>query len=416
MHILILGAGVIGVTTAYELLKAGHEVTVIDRQPEPALETSFGNAGLIAPGHSYAWTTPKLPRNLFKSLFEKKRAFRFKFQWDPAMWYWGIQFLRQCTYKNMAVNTLRKHRLCSYSQNCFHHLIDETNISYHENKKGLIYFFRSKESFLEGKQKLAMLKPVMNNLQLLNRTELFQLEPALKGTKAEIFGGIYCPTDESGSCRDFTFKLGEICREKGVCFHFQTTILNIEKDKCNVKKIITDKGDFQADKYILACAAYSPLIAKMVGDYLPIYPVKGYSITVPIIDYEKVPVHSGIDEDNLLAFSLLGDKIRFTSVAEISGYDTTHTPSDFTVMVNLTESLFPNAFDFSKIEYWAGLRPMPPNGSPILGTGKMKNLYFNTGHGHLGWTMCAGSAKITSHLISGQKPELDLEGMTLAAA
>ena len=201
----------------------------------------------------------------------------------------------------------------------------------------------------------------------------------------------------------------------GAYIHFQTTILNIEKDKYNVKTIITDKGDFQADKYILACAAYSPFIARMAGEYLPIYPVKGYSITVPNIDYEKVPDHSGIDEDNLLAFSLLGDKIRFTSVAEISGYDTTHTPSDFTVMVNLTESLFPNAFDFSKIEYWAGLRPMTPNGSPIFGTGKMENLYFNTGHGHLGWTMCAGSAKITSHLISGQKPDLDLEGMTLAA-
>ena len=416
MHILILGAGVIGVTTAYELLNAGYKVTVIDRQPEPALETSFGNAGLIAPGHSYAWTTPKLPGNLFKSLFQKQRAFRFKFQWDPAMWYWGIQFLRQCTHKNMAVNTLRKHRLCSYSQKCFHQLIDETNISYYENKKGLIYFFRSKESFLEGKQKLAMLKPVMNNLQLLNRTELFQLEPALKGTKTEVFGGIYCSSDESGSCRDFTLSLVDICKKNGATLTFNTSIQNIENDKRNIKKIITNKGNFQADKYVLACAAYSPFIAKMAGDYLPIYPVKGYSITVPIINYEKVPVHSGIDEDNLLAFSLLGDKIRFTSVAEISGYDATYTPSNFTEIVNLAESLFPNAFDFSKIEYWAGLRPMTPNGAPIFGTGKMGNLYFNTGHGHLGWTMCAGSAKITSHLISGQKPELDLEGMTLTAA
>ena len=349
MHILILGAGVIGVTTAYELIKAGHEVTVIDRQPEPALETSFGNAGLIAPGHSYAWTTPKLPKNLLKSLFEKKRAFRFKFQWDPAMWYWGVQFLRQCTHKNMEVNTLRKHRLSIYSQKCFHQLVDETNISYHKNKKGLIYFFRTRESFQEGKQKLAMLEPVMKNLQLLNRTELFQLEPALDRIQTEIFGGIYCPTDESGSCRDFTLELVKICKEKGASFHFKTTILNVEKNKNRINKIITDKGDFQADKYVLACAAFSPFIARMVGDYLPIYPVKGYSITLPILDQEKAPKHSGIDEDNLLAFSLLGDKIRFTSVAEISGYDTTNTPSDFTEMVNLVMSLFPHAFDFSKV-------------------------------------------------------------------
>jgi len=154
----------------------------------------------------------------------------------------------------------------------------------------------------------------------------------------------------------------------------------------------------------------------MVGDYLPIYPVKGYSITVPIINHEKVPIHSGIDEDNMMAFSLMGDFIRFTSVAEISGYDTSHKPSDFTEIVNIAESLFSQACDFSKVEYWAGLRPMTPNGAPIFGRGKMDNLYFNTGHGHLGWTMCTGSAKITASLISGQKPELDLEGMTLATA
>jgi len=416
MHILILGAGVIGVTTAYELLKAGYKVTVIDRQPKPALETSFGNAGLIAPGHSYAWTTPKLPGDLFKSLFEKKRAFRFKFQWDPTMWYWGAQFLRQCTHKNMEVNTLRKHRLSIYSQKCFHQLVDETQINYYENKKGLIYFFRTQKSFQEGKQKMAILKPLMKNLQLLNKTELFQLEPALNRVQTEIFGGIYCLTDESGSCRDFTLELVKICRGKGASFHFNTTIENIEKLQCNIKKVITDKGDFQADNYVLACASFSPFIAKMVGEYLPIYPVKGYSITLPILDQEKAPDHSGIDEDNLLAFSLLGNKIRFTSVAEISGYDTTNTPSDYKEMVKLVESLFPHAFDFSKAEYWAGLRPMTPNGSPIFGKGKMGNLYFNTGHGHLGWTMCAGSAKITSHLISGQKPELDLEGMTLTAS
>jgi D-amino-acid dehydrogenase len=243
-----------------------------------------------------------------------------------------------------------------------------------------------------------------------------QLEPALARVQTEIFGGIYCPTDESGSCRDFTLELAKICRQKGASFHYNTTIQDVKKDKQSVINIITDKGDFQADKYVLACAAFSPFIARMVGEYLPIYPVKGYSITLPILDQKKAPEHSGIDEDNLLAFSLFGDKIRFTSVAEISGYNTTSTPSDFTNIVTLAGSLFPGAFDFSKIEYWAGLRPMTPNGSPIFGKGKMENLYINSGHGHLGWTMCVGSAKIISHLISGKKPDLDLEGMTLAKA
>jgi len=222
MHVLIIGAGVIGITASYELLKAGHEVSIIERQPEPALETSFGNAGLIAPGHSYAWTTPKLPGNLFKSLFQKK-AFRFKFQWDPAMWVWGVQFLRQCTQSKMEENTLRKHRLSSYSQQCFHELIDDIKIEYHENKKGLIYIFRTCKSFQEGKQKLSMLKSVMDNLQLLNRNELIQLEPILKDAEENIFGAIYCPSDESGSCRDFTIKLIEICKQKGGKFFFNTT-------------------------------------------------------------------------------------------------------------------------------------------------------------------------------------------------
>ena len=229
----------------------------------------------------------EVTKNLFKSLFDKKKAFRFKFQWDPAMWVWGAQFLLQCTSKKMEENTLRKHRLSIYSQKCFHQLIDETHISYHENKNGLVYFFRTQESFQEGKQKLAMLKPVMKNLQLLNRTELFQLEPVLDRVQTDIFGGIYCPTDESGSCRDFTLELVDICREKGASFHFNTTIQNIEKDKHSIKKVITDKGDFQADKYVLACAAFSPFIARMVGQYLPIYPVKGYSITLPSFGSRK---------------------------------------------------------------------------------------------------------------------------------
>ena len=413
MRILILGSGVIGVTTAYELVNAGHDVTVIDRKPEPALETSYGNAGLIAPGHSYAWTTPKLPKNLFKSLYEKQRAFRFTFQWDLAMWRWGLQFIRQCSNKKMVENTHRKHRLSIYSQKLLHQLVDETGIHYHQNREGLIYIFRSAESFREGREKLGILQPLMHNLQLLNREELLKLEPALQWMQSEISGGIYCSTDETGSCRDFTLHLAEKCRDQGVNFHFDTTVINVKINGGRIIKVISDKGEFKADKYVLSIAAYSPRIARMVGDYLPSYPVKGYSFTVPILDMDRAPVHGGIDEDNLLAFSLMGDRIRFTSVAEISGYDTTCTPADFIKMVELADSLFPDAFDFSQIEYWAGLRPMTPNGSPIFGKGKMKNLYFNTGHGHLGWSMCTGSARITADLIEGRKPDIDLEGMTL---
>ena len=415
MHILIIGAGVIGVTTAYEFLKMGYEVTVIDRQPKPAQETSYANAGLIAPGHSYAWTTPKLPINIFKSLLKKEKAFRFKFQWDFAMWVWIIQFLRQCTKNKMKKNTLRKHRLSIYSQKCFHKLMNEVDIEYHGNKKGLIYIFRTQASFEEGKQRLTMLKSEMKNLKLLNRDKLIQLEPVLKDVKYEIFGGIYCPSDESGSCRDFTVQLVEICKKKGGKFYFNTTVNGFEKKGNKIIGLHTDKGDYSANTYIISCASFSPFLAKQLGDHLPIYPVKGYSMTAPIIDISMAPIHSGIDEDNLLAFSIMGDNIRFTSIAEISGYNTNYVPEDFTEMIMQASSLFPRACDYSNIEYCCGLRPMTPNGAPIIGKGKMKNLYYNTGHGHLGWTMCAGSAKIITDLILGKTPAINMEGMTIAS-
>ncbi len=416
MRIIILGAGIIGITTAWELQKSGHEITIIDRQSAPALETSFGNAGLIAPGHSYAWTSPKLPGNLFKSIFKRQQAFRFKWQWDPNMWRWGLRFLMQCRRSKMIENTLRKHSLSFYSQQQFQKLTDELEIEYHQNRRGLIYIFRTPESFLDGKAKMEILKDKMANLQLLNSEELLDREPALKNMLPNPAGGIFCSTDESGCCHDFASALAADCERNGVQFQYDTSIFSLKQKNRKLTSIITDKGEFETDVCVMALAAYSPLLAKKVGDYLPIYPVKGYSLTVPIVDVEKAPVHSGIDEDNLLAFSMMGDRIRFTSVAEISGYDIACTPADFTAMTKQVDSLFPNAMDFSKADYWAGLRPMTPNGAPIFGRGRLDNLFYNTGHGHLGWTMCAGSAKITAHLINGKTPEISLSGMTVGSA
>ena len=383
------------------------------RKPKPGMETSYGNAGLIAPGHSYAWTTPNLPKNLIKSLYEKQRAFRFRFNFDPNMWRWGFQFIQQCTKSKMKENTLRKHRLSTYSQIKLHELINETGIRFYQNKKGLIYIFRSDKSFEEGKAKLALLKPNMNNLSLLYKSDLLNLEPALKRMNGEIAGGIYCASDESGSCYDFTIKLHDICKKMGVDFQFSTDVKKIIVKRDKIKMVLSTNNHFQADAYVLSFAAYSSAIAKMAGDYLPIYPVKGYSFTVPILDLNKTPIHGGIDEDNMLAFSLMGNKIRFTSVAEISGYDTTYKKDDFKKMIEFANSLFPEAFDYTKIEYWAGLRPMTPNGAPIFGKGKLQNLFYNTGHGHLGWTMCTGSSKIITDLIENNMPEINLEGMTL---
>ena len=411
MKILILGAGVIGVTTAYSLVKDGHQVTVIDRQSKPAMETSFGNAGLISPGHSFAWTTPKLFGNLMKSLFRKQQVFRFKFHWSPGLIRWGLQFIRQCKSEHMKTNTMRKLFLCSYSQTKLHELIDKTGLDYDQKTNGLIFIYRSEESFKEAKKKLTLLPSIDDKMELLNTSELVKLEPALEPIQSNLSGGIYCRTDESGNCFKFTTNLSTLCKKLDVTFNYNEIISHIETNGDKIQKVITNNNEYSADIYVMALGSFSTLFAKQIGDYLPVYPVKGYSITMPIIDASKAPLHGGIDEDNMLAFSLIGDCIRFTSIAEIAGYDTSFKPPDFSYMVDLADSLFPDAFDFSNIKYWAGLRPMTPNGSPIFGNGKINNLFYNTGHGHLGWTMACGSATITADLIAGRKPKISLEGM-----
>mgnify|MGYP001219241991 CR=1 FL=1 len=414
MKIIIIGSGVIGVTTAYELLKSGYEVALFDRQPSPACETSYGNAGLIAPGHSYSWTPPKIPGQIFKSIFKKNKHFKFKLQWDINMWLWGMQFVFQCTSSKMKQNTLRKYKLSNYSQKCFHNIINENNFNFYENKKGLIYIFRNSESFEQGKKKLQLFNSSIDGFKLLDYDDLIKLEPSLKYVKDGVFGGIYCQSDESGSCSDFTIQLAEKCKKMGAEFHYNTNVNNFSLINNNIVNIQTNKGNFYSDKYIIACASFSSLLAKKLGEYIPIYPVKGYSITVPIVNKKNAPQHSGIDEDNLLAFSLMGNRIRFTSMAEISDYNTEYRLEDFSQIIDYSASLFPNICDYSNAEYWCGLRPMTPTGSPIIGRNKINNLYYNTGHGHLGWTMSAGSAKIIKDIIMGNKPDIEMSGMFLA--
>ena len=407
MHILILGAGVIGVSTAYELLKDGHDVTIIDRQSAPAMETSFKNGGLIAPGHSFALSGEKIPFSSFFSKNQKNSSFRFKFQWDLNFWKWGIQFLKHLRSGKSQNLTLKKCEFCLYSQRIYHKTLKETGISIKHSKTGLIYFFRTEDSLEKAIINSEFLQQISNSYKNLNGDELISLEPALGPIKNEIAGGIYCTTDESVDCKKFVDELMNDMYGKIEC-HFNTTIQKIISDSEKVRRVITDRGEFEADAYILCLASYSPFYAKQVGDELPIYPIKGYSVTVPIKDEKNVPVIGGIDEDNHLAFSRIGNNVRFTSIAEIAGFDLSHELSDFHYLIEKGKSLFPSVLDWQKADYWAGLRPMTTNGLPVLGKGKMDNLFYNTGHGQLGWTMACGSAKITADLVSNRIPEIDL--------
>lgn len=413
MKILVLGSGIAGVTAAWWLLRDGHEVTVVDRQPAPAWETSYANAGLVAPGHSFAWASPKVPKILLKSLWRDDQAFRFRLRPEPRMWAWSLKFLRQCTAERARTNTLRKHALCVYSQRLFRNLVADTGIEYDGRSGGLLYMHRTPESLNRGIANMRILAEDGQEQEIVNPDRIAEIDPSLGPARDKIAGGIYCPTDESGDARMFSENLRKLCEEKGAQFLFDTTIEALHADGDRIERVATSRGDLRADAYVLSLGCYSPHLVRRLGINLPVYPVKGYSVTLPVGPKHMAPTIGGVDEDNLVAYCRMGDRMRITATAEFAGYDTSHRPTDFKKMLSAARDLFPDGGDYEKPEYWAGLRPMTPEGTPILGFGRHRNLCYNTGHGHMGWTMACGAAAIVSDLIAGRAPELPLDGMTL---
>jgi D-amino-acid dehydrogenase len=413
MHVLIMGAGVAGVTAAWQLLEDGHEVSVVDRRAEAASETSFANAGLIAPGHAFAWASPKAAKILIKSLLSKDQPLRFRFRAEPALWRWSLQFLAQCTSERARRNTRIKHRLCRYAQQALQDLADRTRIDYDRERRGVLYLHRSQASLDRGIANMQILREAGQELEVVDRERAVALDPALAPSRDKIAGGIYSPGDESGDACKFTRALAALCAGRGARFHYRTTIEGIEAGGDRIERVLTDQGELRADLYLLACGSYSPLLTRALGERLSVYPIKGYSVTFPIDGANNPPTIGGVDEDNLCAYARLGDRVRSTAVAEFAGYDTGHSPADFRSMLRALEDLFPAGADYRRPQYWACLRPMTPEGTPVLGRGRFENLYYDTGHGHMGWTMACGTARITADLIAGRTPDLPLEGLTL---
>lgn len=414
MKVLVLGAGVIGVTTAYRLLRDGHDVEVVERRDDCAAETSFANAGLIAPGHSYAWASPKALRILIRSLYRKNQALRFRPNADPRLWTWSLAFLAQCTDERARINTRRKHRLCLYSQQAFRETVRETGVTYDGRDGGLLYLYRNPANFEAAVAHSKILAEGGQDLRAVDAAEAGSLDPALTPVQHRIAGAIYCPSDESGDARLFTHALAKVCESRGARFRFGTTVRDFALAGDGVESVVTDRGTLAADVYVLALGCQSPFLARRLGVRLPIYPIKGYSVTLPVAGRNGAPTLGGVDEDNLLAYAPMGNRLRLTATAEFAGYDTGHRPENFTGMLAAARDLFPEGCDYGRPSYWAGLRPMTPRGTPIFGLGRQRNLYFNTGHGHMGWTMACGSARIVSDLIAGRRPDIDLAGMTLA--
>jgi D-amino-acid dehydrogenase len=411
MRIVVLGGGVVGVTTAYQLQKDGHEVVVIDRNSEVASETSWGNAGMIAPGHSFVWSSPKAPMTLLKSLFLKDQALRFKLSTDPQLYTWSLRFLLECTAAKAKRNTLLKHRLAAYSQAILREVVADEDINYDRNDRGIVYFHRSQQALDKGVEHMKLLQSDGQVIEVLDRDGVIALEPSLASAKDKIAGGIYCPTDETGDSAKFTRGLAAKVIARGGTIRTGTTITAIETSGDGVAQVITDKGAIKGDAYVLALGTHSPGIARKIGIGLPIYPIKGYSLTIPVGNRPMPPTIASVDEHNLVAISSFGDRIRVTATAEFAGYDTSHKPADFAFMKRVTEELYPEGADYDRAEMWAGLRPMTPTNLPFFGRKRFRNLYLNTGHGHIGWTMSHGSARITADLIAGRTPAIPMDGL-----
>ncbi len=413
-RIIVLGSGVVGVTTAYQLQRDGHEVVLIERNAQVAAETSWGNAGMIAPGHSFVWSSPKAPMILLKSLFLKDQALRFRLSADPQLYRWSLAFLMECTKAKAKRNTLLKHRLAAYSQTVLQEVIRQETIAYDRNDLGILYFHRSQEALDRGVQQMKLLESDGQVIKVLDRAGVVALDPALAGMGGKIAGAIHCPTDETGDSALFTRALAAIVAARGGEILTTTTITGIETAGDGIARVVTDKGPLKGDAYVLALGAQSAGLARRIGLSLPIYPIKGYSLTIPIGNRPQPPSLASVDEHNLVAISRFGERIRVTATAEFAGYDKSHKPADFAFMKRVTQELYPEGADYDRAEMWAGLRPMTPTNLPIFGRQRYANLFLNTGHGHIGWTMSHGSARITADLIAGRTPAIPMDGLLAA--
>jgi len=414
MHVLILGSGVIGTTMAYYLAHAGHQVTVVDRQPGPALETSYANAGEVSPGYSAPWAGPGVPVKAIKWMLMQHSPLVIKPMLDPAMWRWGFSMLRNCTEHRYKLNKSRMVRLAEYSRDCLKQLRADTGIEYDERSQGTLQLFRTQKQ-LDGIGKdVDILREYGVPFQILDREGYLEYEPALAEVKEKFVGALRLPGDETGDCYKFTQNLAEMAKRLGVDFRFGTTIRGIDGDGTQITGVRTDAGTLTADRYILALGSYSPLLLKPLGIDIPVYPVKGFSLTVPISDASKAPESTIMDETHKVAVTRLGDRIRVGGTAQLSGYDLNLDASRRETLEFVVSDLFPKGGDVKGAEFWTGLRPMTPDGTPIVGKTRYPNLFLSTGHGTLGWTMAAGTGRVMADLISGRATEIDIDDLGVA--
>jgi len=412
MKVIVLGAGLLGVTSAYFLRQQGHDVTVIDRQATPAAETSFANGGQISVSHAEPWANPSAPLKVLKWLGQEDAPLLFRVRADMRQWLWGLQFLRECTPARTRHNIEQIVRLGTYSRDMLQALRRDIGIEYDQRTQGILHFYTSQKEFDGAEGPAAQMRELGCDRRVISADEAVKLEPALRHIRPQLAGATYTAEDESGDANRFARELVARCRADGVQFMMNHTVTALREAGGRIDHVeATDaEGRFQrvrGESYVLAMGSLSPLVAAPLGIRLPIYPAKGYSVTMPVKDTSMAHQVSLTDDEYKLVFSRLGDRLRIAGTAELNGYDRDLNRVRCEAIVKRTEELFPGAGDTGQAQFWTGLRPATPSNVPIIGRSKIANLYLNTGHGTLGWTHACGSGKSIARIVSGLAPEVE---------
>ena len=412
MKVVVLGAGVIGVTSAWYLAKDGHDVTVLDRQPQAGLETSFANGGQISVSHAEPWANPGAPAKILKWLGREDAPLLFRLRADPRQWSWGLKFLFECLPSRTRHNTLTILRLGLYSRDMLKALRRETGVQYDHLEKGILQIHTDAAEFEAAHARVELLRSHGCEMHIKSVAQCMELEPALRSSRIGLIGGTFAPDDESGDAHQFTGNLAELCRQRGVQFGYEHAIeaLNVEGDAVIGALVRDPEGRrelVKADAFLVALGSYSPFLLSPVGIRIPVYPVKGYSVTVALTHPERAPTLCLSDENAKVAISRLGNRLRAAGTAELTGYDTSLSEARCAAILSRIEQLFPGAGDYAGALRWAGLRPATPSNVPLIGHTRYRNLVLNTGHGTLGWTLACGSGRAAADLIGGRRPQVD---------
>ena len=415
MRVMVLGAGVIGTSCAYHLVKAGHDVIVLDRQRGPALETSFANAGGICPGFAGPWAAPRMTGKVARWLFARRAPIVWRPRLDPYQWRWLFQFLRNCTPERFARNKSRMQRIAHYSKACLKDLCADTGIAFDHGTGGVLQVFRTEEELAAAQNAARVLAEFGVSHRIVDAQEATAIEPALRVATVKLAGGLHLPDDETGDCRKFTTALAELLSRRGVVFKFDTNVQRLLFEGNRVTGVVTNQGTLDADAYVVALGSEAVRVLRPLRIDLPIYPVKGYSITIDIDENTPAPRSSVMDEHSKVMMTRLGNRLRAAGLAEIAGYDTSIRPSGPATVLHSLREFFPGAAGgrdagAQGVNAWTGLRPMTPDGPPYLGATTFTNVFLNLGQGSNGWTQACGCGRVVADIVSGRRPEIDLEG------